>query len=294
MSARAATIALALAASASLPQDQAPVFRSSVDLVSIDVSVQRRGRAVTDLTAPDFELRDNGEVQRLLSIDRETLPIDIVLVTDLSGSVRGPLLAALTRAVNEVGRQVRASDRVRLTVFNNQIRDLGPIDPAHVPLTIGQLGTPSGATSLFDTLTVTLVGDATPDRRQMAVVFTDGADTQSFVDEAAVMEVARRSEMAIFVVAVTDGTLRTPLRPPHEAWLQSLTDVTGGRLEVVQGDGTLDESFARAVETFRTSYVLRYTVSSGRLAGWHDVTVKVTRPGDFDVRARRGYFGGNR
>ena len=86
----------------------------------------------------------------------------------------------------------------------------------------------------------------------------------------------------------------TQVRPPHEAWLQSLTEVNGGRLEVVQGDGTLDASFARAVETFRTSYVLRYTVSSGRRAGWHDVVVRVTRPGDVDVRARRGYFGGAR
>lgn len=43
---------------------QAPVFRSGVDSVSVDVAVVGRdGRAVADLTAADFEVREGGKLQ---------------------------------------------------------------------------------------------------------------------------------------------------------------------------------------------------------------------------------------
>jgi VWFA-related protein len=43
---------------------QGPVFRTSVDSVSVDVSVMDKdGRPVTDLTAADFEIRESGKLQ---------------------------------------------------------------------------------------------------------------------------------------------------------------------------------------------------------------------------------------
>jgi hypothetical protein len=46
------------------------------------------------------------------------------------------------------------------------------------------------------------------------------------------------------------------------------------------------------MEEFRTSYMLRYSPQGVAGAGWHEITVKIARPGKFDVRARRGYEGG--
>jgi VWFA-related protein len=62
------------------PQGPAPVFRSGIDSVSVDVIVtDRNGRPVTDLTQADFEVREEGRAQtieafRLVRVDegRET------------------------------------------------------------------------------------------------------------------------------------------------------------------------------------------------------------------------------
>jgi hypothetical protein len=57
--------------------------------VSVDVSVQREGRPVTDLKATDFEILDNGVLQEITEITYERLPIDVTLLLDVSASVTG-------------------------------------------------------------------------------------------------------------------------------------------------------------------------------------------------------------
>ena len=53
----------------------------------------------------------------------------------------------------------------------------------------------------------------------------------------------------------------------------------------------LGPAFVRALNDFRTSYVLRYAIQGQAKAGWHELQVRVTRPGEYEVRARKGYFG---
>lgn len=52
---------------------QAPpeaVIRVNVNLIQIDVTaVDRKGRRVEDLTAPDFEVKRDGKRQRLKSVE---------------------------------------------------------------------------------------------------------------------------------------------------------------------------------------------------------------------------------
>jgi hypothetical protein len=91
------------------------------------------------------------------------------------------------------------------------------------------------------------------------------------------------------------------LRPSHRR--TSLTSGVSPALGAVEqssaatrfvlNDNMLDESFLKAFEDFRTSYVVRYTLAGVPRPGWHAVTVKITRPGRlYQVRTRTGYMGG--
>ena len=71
--------------------------------------------------------------------------------------------------------------------------------------------------------------------------------------------------------------------------LQEAVRRTGG--EVHRLSKALDD-FTRIVEDFRASYVLRYTPKGVERRGWHALTVRLTWPGTFTVRARAGYTGG--
>jgi len=52
------------------------------------------------------------------------------------------------------------------------------------------------------------------------------------------------------------------------------------------------KAFQEILADFRSSYVLQYTPTGVPAQGWHEIKVKVQRPGSFTVRARRGYQGG--
>jgi Ca-activated chloride channel family protein len=266
---------------------QRPTFRASIDTVSVDVSVEQRGHPLTNLTADDFEVRDNGVVQQIGTISREALPIDVTFVADLSGSVRGPTLRELTRAIDVIGEKLGSDDRSTLITFNHRIREVGPFPST--PRSFAELiGTPAGQTSLLDALVVSLVAPSDPERRRMAILFTDGLDTSSFEDGPTVVDVARRADAAVFTVALLEGDDAGD-RPPDDRLFQTLAEATGGAVAVLRHGADLSASFEDAFEQFRTSYVLRYTYDGTPAPGWHALDVRVKRRGQFEVRARQGY-----
>jgi len=285
---------------------QQTVFRGTVDSVELDVAVMSRNKAVAGLTAQDFELLDNNVRQTILEVSRETQPVDVTLLIDISGSVTDRLLSAILRAVERVKKDLRKDDRLSLVSFNQRVREHLALKPAE---SVGKITVdrPAGMTAMYDAIAVSLATPPPQQRRQMVLLFTDGIDTMSFLDEPAVLDVAGRSRTAVFVVAAGIEA-RLP-----SAFFAKLTEATGGIVQVVPflpvnivviqpgmlGNVTtadadlLDRPFLRALEEFRTSYVLRYTLLAVKRAGWHDLVVRVTRPGtNYTVRARRGYIGG--
>ena len=58
---------------------------------------------------------------------------------------------------------------------------------------------------------------------------------------------------------------------------------------MLQRNANLADSFVQMIDAFRASYVMRYVFQGKAKAGWHDVAVRLKRPGRYDVRWRRGY-----
>ena len=71
------------------------VFRSSVEVVEIDVSVMRGNQPVQGLTSSDFTLTDNGVAQQVESVLVDRLPLNVTLVLDASRSLYGDRLTHL-------------------------------------------------------------------------------------------------------------------------------------------------------------------------------------------------------
>src|SRR5689334_14739543 len=55
------------------------LFRSTVEGVTIPVTVKSGGRFVPGLKASDFEVRDNGVVQQIRTLDADAVPLDLTL-----------------------------------------------------------------------------------------------------------------------------------------------------------------------------------------------------------------------
>jgi hypothetical protein len=81
--------------------DDELVFKSDVSLIRVDAQVvDRDNRAITGLRAADFVLREEGKVQPIRSFASEDMPVDVMLLLDVSASMR-PHVQRIADAAHE-------------------------------------------------------------------------------------------------------------------------------------------------------------------------------------------------
>jgi VWFA-related protein len=103
-------------------QTQDVVFRSDVSLVRVDAQVvDRENRAVTGLAAEDFVLLEEGRQVPVTSFGSEGMPVDVVLLLDVSGSME-PHVARIGAASHQALRVLGPDDRVAIMVFDRSSR----------------------------------------------------------------------------------------------------------------------------------------------------------------------------
>lgn len=103
-------------------QDPVPVFGSDVRLVHIDIQVTERGtgRVVRGLTKNDFELRDNGETRGIAVFETEGLPLDAVLVMDITGEIGRNPRRDYTEGLEAIVGELRTGDRLAVISADNR------------------------------------------------------------------------------------------------------------------------------------------------------------------------------
>jgi hypothetical protein len=275
---------VAAAASVVTMTAQEPVFRARSDVVVIPVAVTDGAAAVTHLTKTDFALSDNGVPQTILDFDRGSLPIDVTLTIDISGSMTKQKRAAVERAIAQVSAALAPEDRGAVVTFGASVWEAAPL--RHPPIAV-DLSVTGRGTSVLDALLFSLVSAPSPDRRQLTVFMTDGDDTSSFFDARTVLDTAKYTHAQLSFVLVrgggtdADGAVLNAFR--------SIARSTGGEVLEIDQDERLSAAFLSAIASFRTSYLLRYAPEGVPQSGWHDVAVRV-KSGNYTVRSRRGYW----
>lgn len=284
----------------------AQTFRSGVDAVSVDVLVTRGGRPVTGLTPGDFTLLDNGVEQTIDTVLVDEVPITLLLVLDVSGSVGGSGLSQLRSAVVAAGEVLRPDDQVGLVTFSDRVRlALEPPSPVEgLPEALRRVQA-GGATALYDaTFTALTLREQTLGRTVM-LVFSDGDDTASWLDPRDVLDMAQRSDVVVYGVTLDrDGRDSFmgrrerelarqwfPVEPEifRRQYLSRLVADTGGVVQVADDIGRLRDTFTQVVSEFRSRYLLGYSPDGVAEGGWHELEVRVEGRGR-RVTARRGYL----
>jgi VWFA-related protein len=102
--------------------DSIPVFRSDVSMGRIDTLVlDRTQHPIGGLHKEDFLLRQNGKLIPIRNLTYEDLPVDVLLLLDVSGSMQvhvQRVASAAHRALAVLGDQ----DRVGIMVFDTRTR----------------------------------------------------------------------------------------------------------------------------------------------------------------------------
>ena len=191
-----------------------------------------------------------GQVEDTSTLASESQGIDVVLLVDKSASGDDQFRDVQHVAITLLG-QLSPDDRVQLVGFDSRVDIVEPFtsDHARVEEAIGRMRA-RGSTSLYNALYVSLrqlaetMSDASPDARPQAIVLlSDGLDTSSRIGFDEVLELAKRSKVAIYsiqskVASVTRTLPDFRRLPPSESdrlsrsgflVLQQLAEETGGQ-----------------------------------------------------------------
>lgn len=294
----------AVALSLALAQSLAPQFRSGVDVVTVDALVTHQGRAVTGLTANDFELRDNGIVQEIDTISVDDAPLSMLLALDTSNSVEGPTIRHLKEAAIAAVNSLTKDDRAAILTFAEAVTIRADWDyPSVATRNALAAANSRGSTSLYDAAFAALtLKDDIPGRRSFVILFSDGSDTSSWLPARALLERARRSDAVVYVVTRRPPRpdVRLEYRSGVELWpthsgshagnpvIAEVANVMGGHVFVAERAEDLRATFSAIVTQFRTRYLLTYRPRGVDAAGWHAIDLRLKR-GKATVKARRGY-----
>ena len=272
-------------------------IRGGVDLVSLNVTVMDGGRYVTDLEQQDFEILEDGTRQELTFFSRGQQPIALAVLLDTSASMEGSLGTAQNAAVG-FARRMRPGDVMEVVEFNGQVNVLqtftGDVDALEGAI---RRTVANGSTALYNAIYISLrslqkVRASRPDeiRRQAIVVLSDGDDTSSLVEYDEILELAKRSETAIYTIGLRPTSAYRREFKGAEFVLRQLSQQTGGRAFFPLAAAELPKIYEQISQELASQYSLGYvSKNTARDGAWRRIAVRVARPGMVG-RTRHGYF----
>lgn len=293
----AVVLLLALLCTAAIAARQR--FRAGIELVSLSVTATEGTRYVTDLDEEEFEVYEDGAKQSITFFSRAQQPVALAILLDTSASMEERLPIAQQAAIGFV-RRMGPDDVIEVIDFDSQVRVLQSFtgDMNALESAIRQTAV-NGSTSLYNAIYISLkelkkvrAPSAEEIRRQAIVVLSDGDDTSSLVEYEEVLDLAKRSETAIYAIGLRQGPTSGARREFKEAEfvLNQLARDTGGRAFFPSTPHDLPKIYEQISHELASQYTIGYSSRNGQRNGaWRRIIVRVTRPG-VSARTRQGYY----
>jgi Ca-activated chloride channel family protein len=277
----------------------AGTIKVNVTLVTVPViASDADGRYVSDLTARDFHLFENGSEQPIDRVVPEVEPFHVALLLDVSGSTtlkHGDIQSAALAFLESM----RSEDQVMVSSFSAAIHVDSEFtsdrDRLNRAILLTNVGT---STRLYDALELVVTQRLNEIQGRKAIVLlTDGMDTASRLSDLN-MSLARMEESDVLVYVLQYDTrkdlpiLSQSVAPSYaraSEYLRDLSVNSGGRRFDASSVPALRDAFAQISEELRHQYALcYYPALQATDSSFRRIQVTVDRPG-VRVRARVGY-----
>ena len=281
------------------PGQAPPSFRVGIDIVSLNVTVTDGTlRYLTDLQPEDFSVFEDGIKQDVMLFSHTNLPVALALLLDTSASMETRLPVAQEAAVG-FAKRLRPQDLAEIVNFDSRVivlqtftNSAGELEQAIRKTSAG------GSTSLFNAIYIALkdlkkvvAKSADEVRRQAIVVLSDGEDTSSLLPFEEVLDLAKRSETAIYAIGLkTDEASSGKGFKEAEFVLRQFAQETGGRAFFLAQVSELSNIYGQISDELSSQYTVGYTSKNTRHDGaWRRIVVRVNRPNAV-ARTKLGYF----
>ncbi len=264
-----------------------PIDEIEVHLIQLYVSVlDRGGRPVTGLSKDDFRVLEDGVEQDIERFDTvEKLAINVALLMDVSGSMRGRVRMATRSAQRFFETVLTPKDLASLSVFNHDIHRVVPFTKDIERLRFGADDFRAfGTTRLHDSLIYVGHSFGGLQGKRALVLLSDGQDVDSDFQFKQVLESTLRSGIAVYPIMLDLDDEET------RANLEQLAGETGGRYFSIRTVSELDRVYRRIEQELRSQYLLVYEASNrDSRGGFRRVEVEVLQD-DLEATTIRGYY----
>jgi VWFA-related protein len=283
-----------------------PVFRAGSTLVRVFVTVtDGEGRLVTDLRREDFSVRDNGRLRPIDVFDDTPVPIRLVTMLDVSGSMARDV-EVLRKAADELFQRLSADDLARVGFFGNRIRIASGFtrDVTTLRSTLPEPGDAGGLTPLWLATDTALRSfpESSGGHRRVILIMSDGKDSSgAYLEKLTADDIVARAQQADVMIygiglpnrisnrATTPGSFRSSLDDNKVgADLARVAGETGGGYAELGPRDDLSAEFSRVMRELHSQYLLGFYTETpdGKV---HELDVRVSRRG-MKPRARKSYI----
>ena len=297
-------------------KDDDPI-RLRADEILLNVTViDNFGRQATDLRKDEFIIAEDMQRQDIASFQISSVPVNVVMLLDASGSVVGEIASLRDSAVKFV-EELDGKDKVAVIEFhsnNELIQDwTSNVDelrhaiswrfkPGMVRTKEGN--TTYGSTALYDSIFLAAEEQlAKVEGRKAVVILTDGVDTSSKITFSQALASVIRSGAVVYVVSKARAMVENMGRAGRmfnkevvgifenaERIMAELSRKSGGQIYSPMKDDEMKEVYARVARELKNQYILTYVSKNEKRDGTlRAVKVFLTRSG-YSARTRDSYY----
>lgn len=311
------------------PQQQPSddVIRLRADEVLLNVTIaDPYGRQATDLSKDEFIVAEDGKRQDIASFLISTVPVNVVLMLDASGSVVSEINSLRDAAMHFVD-QLGPEDKLSVIEFHTKVELIQDwtskaedvrhalswrFKPGMVMSRDGYYE--QGSTSLYDGIYATAEEQLSKVQgRKAIIILTDGDDTSSKVTYEQALASMIRSGAIVYVVSkarafiteinsqyggkvgrifgTANGAQRAVARLERaERTMTDLSNRTGGKIFSPLRDDEMKDVYAQVARELKNQYIITYVSKNEvRDGSLRHIRVYLTRPG-YSVRTRESYY----
>jgi Ca-activated chloride channel homolog len=278
-----------------------PTLRLESRLVNLPLNVvDEKGVPVAGLARDDFEILEDGKVQKIAIFEKEAVaPLSIVLSIDTSESVLRDERLEKDAAKHFLRALIREQDEVELMDFAETVREVVPFTNQVKRVESGlnelQHGT---STALYDAIYLAsdvlakTKGDAS--RRRVMVLITDGGDTVKGALYTQALEQAQRAGAMVYSIIIVPVWADAGRNTGGEHALIQMANDTGGKYYYVEEPKDLEPAFRKVSEDLRTQYLLGYYApQEGKDNSLRKIRVRMKDPAleaKYKLRYRTAYY----
>lgn len=200
------------------PRQQEQPLRVRVNVVRLPVTVRGpKGQLALDLGPEDFQIYDDGNLQRIVHFDVGGDPMAVVLVVEDSSRV-APLMAAMRKTGILFTESVMgANGEGAVLSFDDTSKLLVPFTYDHdrIQKAISALKHGDDGARLYDALSraVRMLENQPPNRRRVIVALSESVDTGSETKLESVLRDAQLANISVYTVGLSSTAAQLRAAP---------------------------------------------------------------------------------